>query len=435
MPWAGTGLETVTVTESTAAWLIVSVASALTLCGPSADAVVSQSADQPSPSTVSMPIVALSTLNTTCVTPLSSLALAVRLPRGAALSGRILEESGAVGRGASVYVRGGALGLAVHMPPVLTDEQGRYEVRGIPAGKYTVTVLAPPRAPGQLHDLQFQPGERRKADITLRKARTLKGRVLDDRGRPVAGARVALRLPRLQSDLGTLTTHSNPDGRFRLVAGAGDKYELRVRRNGIAPLHRQVTWPAGELRIDVQSLGSISGRVALGDEETPARKYGVHVLPHGWEGPGTYWHTGPPYRATFDHAAFQFPNIPPGTYDVIVLASGRASRRIKGVRVSGGRDTTLDAKLVLEEAGRVEGKVFDASGKPMNNVVVTIEGPDGGRASGWGTRGITGSAGIYQLWLLHPGRCIVRARHGEREVTRAVTVTARAKLELDLRFD
>ena len=79
IPAATTGLETSTFEESTAVWPIVSVDPDVTVWGLFATEAVSQVTDQLSAPSISVPIGELLTLNSTCVTPLSSSASTVTM--------------------------------------------------------------------------------------------------------------------------------------------------------------------------------------------------------------------------------------------------------------------------------------------------------------------------------------------------------------------
>ncbi|HEV2668712.1 MAG TPA: carboxypeptidase-like regulatory domain-containing protein, partial [Blastocatellia bacterium] len=86
-------------------------------------------------------------------------------------------------------------------PRARTDESGRFDFTGLPAGKYSISALAPgyvspeersfPGMRGQA--LNLTPGDRvENIDLEIRRGGVISGRATDSQGRPVVEERVNL---------------------------------------------------------------------------------------------------------------------------------------------------------------------------------------------------------------------------------------------------
>jgi carboxypeptidase family protein len=116
-------------------------------------------------------------------------------PLTATISGRVTTETGAPIRRAEIRAtsNGGLARFAT------TDTEGRYVVRDLPAGDFTLHVSKSGFVPlyfGQRRPferrttLQLVPGTRALADVRLPRAGAITGRIVDRTGEPVMGVRV-----------------------------------------------------------------------------------------------------------------------------------------------------------------------------------------------------------------------------------------------------
>jgi protocatechuate 3,4-dioxygenase beta subunit len=134
------------------------------------------------------------------------------------------------------------------------DDAGDYHVSGLPASISVTVRLEAPGYPGRLFGpYQFPPGIHR-LDFPLDTGFTLRGRIRDGAGRPVAGARVAF-------DAALTTTEA--DGTF-LLAGLEDRASTLVAsREG----HLQTAVPSvrpGSIDVTLPRSAEIRGRVTGG---------------------------------------------------------------------------------------------------------------------------------------------------------------------------
>lgn len=121
--------------------------------------------------------------------------LELALDSAVKVSGRVVDAGGKGVAGAEVYVEDRE-GWGRWPRPVsdtaTTDGEGRFTIADAPSGQLHARATAPGRAPGEAEVGNAGPGRSRDGiTITLKDGGSLRGRVLDAQGAPVAGASVA----------------------------------------------------------------------------------------------------------------------------------------------------------------------------------------------------------------------------------------------------
>jgi hypothetical protein len=246
-------------------------------------------------------------------------------PLTASIIGRITSaETGAPLRGAEIRATSerGISRLAK------SDAEGRYVVRDLPAGNFTVHVTRTGFVPlyfGQRRPFErrttipLNEGERFSANIAVRRAAAIAGRVVDRAGEPVMGARVqAMRRTMVQGQRGLQ------------VVGVGD-----------------VTDDTGAYRV-----------YAL-----PPGDYYVLVVPRPVVSSGRPGRDAAPGVAT--------PIFYPGT----------ANRDdAQSIAVDVGGEVRADMQLVEMRASSVSGVVFTSSGAPAAGAMLTLRARNGDAA-------------------------------------------------------
>lgn len=170
-------------------------------------------------------------------------------PLTATISGRVTTETGGPIRRAEVRAtsNGGLTRFAT------TDPEGRFVVRDLPAGAFTLHISKSGFVPlyfGQRRPferrttIQLVPGTRATADIRLPRAGAITGRIVDQTGEPVMGARVQALRRRIidgqrglqtsgvadtTDDTGTFRVYGLPPGEY-YVAATPRRVEDRVGR-------------------------------------------------------------------------------------------------------------------------------------------------------------------------------------------------------------
>ena len=185
---------------------------------------------------------------------------AVRLARGARVSGRVLDEDGAPIAAVPVSVVGlvsgrdemivlpGALPTAAEaaeLPPgsvarqgsvrtALSDAQGRFEVKGLTPGRSRLEVAAPDKLPVRREPLLLAPGDARDVgDLAVLTGVVLSGQVLDQDGQGLEGAQVEAR-PAGKPARPAVRVTSDSQGQFFLRLPSGE-YALAAQAKDHAP--------------------------------------------------------------------------------------------------------------------------------------------------------------------------------------------------------
>ncbi|MES1245587.1 MAG: carboxypeptidase regulatory-like domain-containing protein [Acidobacteriota bacterium] len=287
----------------------------------------------------------------------------ITLARGAVLEGRVLDGDGKPVLGASVRAFQEDAERPFGGPPgATTDDEGRYRLTGLSPGSYQVAadsadIQASAQAPVEIRAAV------QSLDLRFPKGSTVSGQVVDDRGSPVAQARISL-APNGPATLsqadGTFTFRSVADGAFRLRGAAPGFAETT------APDEIQVAGrPVRGLILRLGRGVSIAGRL-LGVD--PDRLAGARILALLWE----------PERqerlqGTVDRqGSYQVANASPGTWQVRAeLRDGRSAQgQIEVAEVEAG-PVALD--LEFEEGLTLSGRVL-LDGEPLAGGTLAVDG-------------------------------------------------------------
>lgn len=220
------------------------------------------------------------------------------LAKPATVTGRVVaKDTGEPIVGVRVVIRPGfASGLKWLAE---TDEDGRFERSGLPAGRYRYHAVSdvfvePPPGP---REIELLPGRVTEApDYTMLPRAILRGRVVGTDGKPVAGALVGYRESVLYSDdegrfefrPGNFERNDNPNNLievFHPLAGGGklaldvfapgeERGGIEVRTAGTVAVHGRVTDDQGEpiagvrckyqLAYPIETITDVQGRYDLG---------------------------------------------------------------------------------------------------------------------------------------------------------------------------
>ena len=293
-----------------------------------------------------------------------------------------------------------------------TDQQGRFEIKELPAGRYTITA-----SKGGFVSLQY--GQRRPSEsgtplelgdgqlidkiaIALPRGSVLGGRITDEFGEPVANASVsawrygyqggARRLmPAGQNSRDT----TDDQGQFRLFGlPPGDYYVSATLRSG-GP---EVTDPMGELSgytatyypgttnvgeaarvtlaVSQENTGvsfgliatrlvRVSGQVLMSDGG-PATNGMVMLMPAGASGrPGIAAQQGGAGNRIDQTGSFRLSGVAPGRYQVQARAGGRDFEIAKMDLVVGAEDVE-GLTLVTAPGATVSGNLVSDTGEPFD---------------------------------------------------------------------
>jgi len=238
--------------------------------------------------------------------------VAIRLMKGAAVSGRVTDEFGEAMAGWSVTVGrpvavGGRLRLESATPTTQTDDLGEYRVGGLPAGKYVVSAFgigpfqmsseapgAPPRMGGLQRRLTFHPDVQslaRATPILLRAGEeasgidlstgepqmyAISGRVIDPEARETGFTLTAVTDGNgLRESAMAMTRFVPASGEFAMALDAGEYTLIAQNANGMGLQHLYVEGDISGVQLILRKRARISGRVVF--EGVSARPTNVFV--------------------------------------------------------------------------------------------------------------------------------------------------------------
>jgi len=218
-----------------------------------------------------------------------------------------------------------------------TDDKGGFRVTGLPAGKLVVVATHPEFARGSSEPLHVAAGADLKVTVVLSRGVEVRGRVVDDRGDPVAGAEL------VGEGAALATTDARGEWSIAHVARA---VTLTVRAAGYLPATRAVS-PSDRGPFDV-TLKKAEGRLA--GEVDDDRGAAVSAARVEIEAPPM-----PARWVTTDRGGrFAADGLGPGPYRVVVTHADFAPATFEAVAPTDG------ARFALAPGGGIDGDVRDA---------------------------------------------------------------------------
>ncbi len=281
--------------------------------------------------------------------------LRLELDRGALLQGRVSTTAGDPVPAVHVALGGASAS---------TDDDGLYWLEGAKLGRQEVLFFHPSRGRIQ-KDFDIQPGVN-MLDISLDPGVEVTGRAVDDRGRPLSGARIELaswdrfELRRLQDVTGE-------DGRFRLAPVPPGRYRLSAAAEGFADteLPQPVTVaaePPPPLDIALSRGATVSGRILGLSPEDLAQVEVTAAADTGAE--AAVWTDG--------RGRYEAGPLTPGDWTLsAILWSGQ--RRARARLAVGASDREIVRDLEFEKRLTLTAQVL-ADGEPLPDARVSLRG-------------------------------------------------------------
>ena len=302
------------------------------------------------------------------------------------LRGTVVDAKGQPVGGAQVRVLTGQGGGSVLFPTqdrYTTDTRGEFVFRAPEAA--LVEASHPDHAPARAmvsatvwmtRRVVLKLG-RREGTAVRTPGQPLAGRVVDEAGQAVAGARVTLASaesawPKQYLDEQGDETVTDAGGRFGFKELGPGAYDVEARRIGLAPGElRDVAPGRTDLVLKLLAGGRVVGTVREGSTGKPLPSFTVAV----------FVRRGPIRRDLLTQQTFldargryEVVGVPPGDYVVQAAAAGYAPSETR-VEVPASAPGGVTADLTLALGGRLEGEVVEEGTElPLENARITVEG-------------------------------------------------------------
>lgn len=325
----------------------------------------------------------------------------------------VVDEKGEAVASAAVELRG------LDEQAMTAGPDGKATFAPVVPGGYDVVAHAPGFAPG--NEPARIGGDRTEVKVVLGKGAAVSGVVVDDRGNPVAGARVVYsgasdwsrqgderKDAAISGKDGAFAFEAIPAGTFRFVARHPEKApgsSALVTLDGATPRdHVEIRLPPGATVrgnvVDANGAAIPSARVRIGAA-------GAGMVAEA-----------PRQVFTDDAGAFVVTGLPRRPLAAVALSEDAASANVPVDTTSGDVDKVV---LKLDVTGTIAGTVVDEGGQPLEGVQVSAfpdfraqrKGSGEGEMSSWRLRGfpqdLTDASGAFTLVGLAPGDYRVRA--------------------------
>lgn len=341
----------------------------------------------------------------------------VRLERGASLRVHVTGNGRPVSQ-ARVFLESepGSPGASVMM----TDDDGNTMVDSLNIGDYVVVVskrgFATARKKVQIADPKETP-----FNVELDAGRQVSGVVVDDRGQPVASARVDP--SRRGGPFGPSPAITDASGSFTLEGLEEGTVTLVASKRGFVNARLEDVDPAsaGRVTLTLKRGGTITGHVTgLAADELPR----VRVVANG---PSTRAETQPDSTGNFklEGVADERVNV-----SAMVMASGSSrNSNSQAVQVSGGSAPPVE--LEFKEGFTVRGRVT-RSGEPVAGVAVTFM-PRAVRGPRREMRAMTTGDGRYEIAVSDTGEYGVTVMGRGPYDAGVVNVSGSTTYDIDMR--
>jgi|GEM_PF-4515988 len=293
------------------------------------------------------------TLSSGSATPTVNFAI-----NAAVISGTVVQANGTtpvVGATVVLQESGQVIALAT------TSGGGTYAFRGLQAGPYSLTAYTDSAATATEGFIAAAAVTNSAPALVLGNL-TMTGTVKDSHGNAVAGATVRIVELNNGAGLASFQTATASDGSFSFAGLAPAKYNAVVNATGFGTLIQKITFKAGvTAALVMPAAASMMGTVA--DSGGPVSQAVVEVV-NSSNGQALA------LALTDTHGRFSVTTLPPGTYDVIVLAAGDQVSEQTSVAVSAGPAKQLSFTLSAAKT-TLSGTVIDDHGEPVQGATVS----------------------------------------------------------------
>lgn len=338
--------------------------------------------------------------------------LMIRLQRGGTLAGTLRDEQGRpLERAFTLMVEAEEKPRRRRSYRGHTAPEGTFAVAGVSPGRYRGSVWAQgyliQALPGPV---TVKEGERLEGlDVIVRKAVILRGRVVNQRGRGLAGARVHTLLKSKKRKLSawgwTPGTFTSPDGAFEVLLNREGDFEVTVQCRGYEPKTLRVRAeirPLQSVLVRLDPLARVKGLVRYADTGKPVPAFRIQVQPRN---------DADFIRSFHDlEGRFVLEEMKEGTYEITARSpEGAVTYEPVCVQIKGAANPP-PVVLLLGRTATFMGVVHSPDGAPLHKARVALYAWDDQEGQPLFTGG-TDPKGRFKISRVHPGTYKARATH------------------------
>ncbi|HKH44314.1 MAG TPA: carboxypeptidase-like regulatory domain-containing protein [Thermoanaerobaculia bacterium] len=298
-----------------------------------------------------------------------------------------------------------------------TPTEGRVRLTGLPVDEIVWLLVERKGFFPELRNVKLESGGRREVKVALRAGGVAVGRVVDEAGRPVAGAEVEIegspfdlwteKLPAFVRDLGTQRARTGPAGRFRIHDLPEGEFELTIRHPSFVPFQgdRPIRGGrSGNLGRFVLRRGEALRGLVTDPEGRPIAGLPLWAVTAQME----QEEIPPPSATTGPDGTFEIPHLPPGELELLACGPDYVQQSVTV------RFLDEPVLLTLMPAATLRGQVLGPEGRPQEGVSVFAQqipafspgvlSPRSLRLfCGWNSSANTDAEGRFEIGPLAPG--------------------------------
>ncbi len=359
----------------------------------------------------------------------------LELPALGRISGRVLDARERPARatvGAMVLFRmqSGAAGAMMgsrEVEPVATDDEGRFEIAGVPPGEVVLFATDDDGERAQKEGLELAPGGALEGvELRFAGGARLVGRVLDPAGRPARDALIDLE-GSAPAPVAGASWPTDGDGRFWIDGVPAGRYTVIASKQPYRRAAREVEVGGAdtEVAVELQLEAGLAVRGSVVDDQGAPAAEALVALGLVGSGRGQR----PTALARAD-GSFEIEGVDPGTYRVTAEKSGFRRAELAEPLVVEAFDVD-GVQLRLARGGALFGHVTGLAFDDLAETRITA------RAQSEFAAGGPDYEGAYRLEGLGPGEWTLVAevvRSGRRAQARATLADPPGEVEVDLEF-
>lgn len=204
----------------------------------------------------------------------------------------------------------------------------------------------------------------------------------------------------------TTTAVSGPDGSFTLADLSPGPVRVNINKgDDFISEMRNLTAPARDVAIELPPGGRVSGRVVDKATKQPIPVFQAGISPS--RGGGGMIMMSPAQMRSFtsDDGSFTLENVPSGAVNLMVAAPGYTASRMSNIAVEEGK-TVSDVVVEMDTGAKLTGRVTGPSGQPLSGATVRHTMTPGMRAipvANMEYTATTDANGEYTIEAVEPG--------------------------------